>query len=79
MKGLDATKATGPDGLPARILKECASQFALPIARLVRQMVTDGVWPEQWRIHFVAPLHKKGAKSDPTNYWGVHMTSVLPK
>ena len=30
---LDANKATGVDGIPARILKECADELSYPLAR----------------------------------------------
>ena len=79
LKALDPSKATGSDKIPARILKECAVEFSIPIMRLVRQMIAEGSWPAVWRRHLVAPIHKKKAKSNPNNYRGVHMTSVLSK
>ena len=79
LKSLDSSKATGSDALPARVLKECAVEVAPAVLRLVRQMVLEGMWPEAWRQHLVEPLHKKGSKSDPAKYRGVHMTSILSK
>ena len=79
LKALDPSKATGSDKIPAKMLKECAVELSIPIMRLVRQMIVEGLWPAVWRRHLVAPIHKKKAKNDPNNYQGVHMTSVLSK
>ena len=79
LKALDPSKATGSDKIPAKILKVCAVELSIPIMRFVTQMIAEGSWPAVWRRHLVAPIHKKKAKSDPNNYRGVHMTSVLSK
>ena len=34
LKRLDASKASGPDGISCRVLKECATELALPLSRL---------------------------------------------
>ena len=44
-----------------------------------RQMVTNGRWPQIWRQHMVAPIHKKVSMSNPFKYRGVHMAAVLSK
>ena len=46
LKDIDIEKATGPDLLPGRILKECAEELAHPITQLVKQMLAQGTWPE---------------------------------
>ena len=71
--------ATDPDGVATGVLKTCADALALPIAILLRQMLACGCWPTIWREHLVIPLYKKKARSDPTNYKGVHVTSQLSK
>lgn len=79
LKAIDPDKATGPDGLPGRILRQCASELAAPLAIFARRMVADGAWPELWREHWIHPLYKKGATSNSKNYRGVHLTPVLSK
>ena len=46
---------------------------------LARQLLDLGCWPECWRSHWVSPLFKKKAPSDPRNYRGVHLTTVMSK
>ena len=79
LKGLDPDKATGPDSLPGRILKMCASELALPVTKLAREMLKRGEWPDCWRDHWLTQIFKKGSVADPQKYRGVHLTAVLSK
>ena len=79
LKALDTSSATGPDMLPALILRECGAELALPITLLSRICLSGGRWPYCWRCHWIHPLHKKKARSDPRNYRGVHLTPQLAK
>ena len=79
LRDLDEHSGTGPDRLPARILKRCASELALPVTLLARKLLAEARWPECWRTHWVYPLHKKKSRADPKNYRGVHLTAQLSK
>ena len=79
LRNLDETSGTGPDGLPAIILRRCGDELALPITLLSRMCLTNGCWPSCWRLHWIHPLHKRKSKADPNNYRGVHLTSQLSK
>ena len=79
LKALKVGKASGPDGLPVRIFKECCVQLAPAIALLIRFLLRARRWPDIWRHHRVHPLFKKGAVSKPQNYRGVHLTDVISK
>ena len=71
--------ATGPDLLPARILKECARQLARPISMLARRIIATSTWPEAWRVHWIVPIHKRAAVTNAGNYRGVHLTAQISK
>ena len=57
--GLRQDSGTGPDLLPARVLKRCAGSLAVPVTKLARLILWSGAWPLQWREHWVHPLYKK--------------------
>ena len=76
---LDATSGTGPDLLPARILKTLGVELALPVTLLARRILDDGRWPLCWRRHWIHPLFKRKSKADARNYRGVHLTPQLSK
>jgi len=76
---LDEQSGTGPDLLPARLLKYCANQLAHPVLQLALLILNTGVWPTSWRVHWVAPIYKRNAVFLPKNYRGVHLTAQLSK
>ena len=57
-KSLNTSKATGPDGIPAHVLKACASQLALPLSRLFSLCFRSGIQPSSWKVASVVPIHK---------------------
>ena len=79
LKQLREDSATGPDALPARILKECYAGLALPVTLLNRSILHHGTWPEDWRVHWLFALHKKKPKSNPCHYRGIHLTPQISK
>ena len=59
LNNLAADSATGPDALPARMLKECAVQLAAPFRMLAMLILKFSVWPKTWMIHWIVLLFKK--------------------
>ena len=41
--------------------------------------MSEAHWPSCWCEHWIFPLHKRHALSDPDNYRGLHLTSQLSK
>ena len=76
---LDENKATGPDLIPAKILKRIAKFIAAPLTRLCRRLFDESCWPTCWKYHIICPLYKKGAVYNSGNYRGIHLTSILSK
>ena len=79
LKCVKLDTASGPDGLPPRIYRECSKELGPAIAVLVRFLIRLGFWPQIWRFHRILALYKKGAVSVPSNYRGVHLTNILAK
>ena len=79
LMALNPASGTGPDELPARILKECAEELALPITILVMRILAHMKWPDEWRKHSLVPLHKRNAVFKGNNYRGVHLTAQMSK
>ena len=72
-------KASGPDNLPARFLKEVAYEIA-PVLSIVFQASLDqGHLPNIWRTAAVVPIYKKGSKTEPSNYRPVSLTCICSK
>ena len=65
---LNIHKASGPDGLSARVLKECSSEISPMLALIYNESLAQGTVPDDWRQANVAPVFKKGEKYNAANY-----------
>ena len=79
LRGLDEHSGTGLDRVPARILKRCAAELALPVTLLARKLLAEGRGPQCWRTHWIHAIHKRKSRADARNYRGVHLTAQLSK
>ena len=76
---LDPHKAGGPDGIPARVLKELASDLTPILTHLYQQLLNTGALAKEWKSAFITPVFKKGKRSDPLNYRPISLTSIVCK
>ena len=72
-------KSPGPDGIHPHALRETATEVSPMLTHIYQQSLSTGVLPTQWKHAYVTPIFKKGAKTDPTNYRPVSLTSVVCK
>ena len=73
---VNENKATGPEELPARVLKETAEQIAPIITHIFQQSYSTSKLPNDWLQALVTPIHKKNFKSDPDNYRSISLTCI---
>ena len=59
LKGLNPSKALGPDELHPRVLKELASELGQMFAYLFQQSI-DTSFPKEWSLANICPIYKKG-------------------
>ena len=76
LKGLRPFKATGPDEIPAFILKQAATPLAPYLTRIFQLSLDHGKIPDEWRKANIVPIYKKGEKHQPANYRPVSLTSI---
>ena len=76
MKGLNPSKALGPDELHPRVLKELATELGPIFTHLFQQSVDSGDIPKEWRLANISPLFEKGDRSLACNYHPVSLTCV---
>lgn len=48
LRGINVDKTTGPDLVPGKVLRECASELSSPLTRLIRRLVRERRWPDLW-------------------------------
>ena len=76
LKGLNPSKALGPDELHPRVLKELAMELGPVFAHLFRQSIDAGEIPKEWSLANICPLFKKGDRSLARNYRPVSLTCI---
>ena len=76
---LNTSKSSGPDGIPAIVLKSCAPELAPALNKLFQLSYNLGIFPSSWKLAHVFPISKKGDKSDPSNYRPIAITSLISK
>ena len=66
-KALEASKASGLDEIPAKLLKETASVIAPSSCKIFNKSLQLGSLPSAWKLANVVPVHKKDAKEHVEN------------
>ena len=76
---LQPHKASGPDEVHARVLKELHSSLAPVLSDFFQRSLATGDVPEDWKNAHVAPAFKKGDKNRASNYRPISLTSIVCK
>ena len=76
---LNVNKSCGPDGIHPFVLQKTASEMCIPLALLFQKSLDEGTCPDEWKSANVTPIHKKGDRTEPSNYRPVSLTSQVCK
>ena len=79
LRNLNVNKASGPDLISPRLLKEGAIILSWPLSIIFNRSLEQGYFPTCWKFGNVTPIHKKDDKSAPSNYRPITLLSSLGK
>jgi exonuclease III len=79
LSALVEKSGTGPDLIPTRVLRRSAKKLAVPLSRLIQLILSTGVWPDEWKVHWIQAIYKKKSAAIALNYRGVHLTAQISK
>ena len=79
LKHINVNKATGPDGISGKVLKNCASSLAYPLSLLFKVSYNSGMLPNDWKLANIVPVHKKNSKASVENYRPISLTCLVVK
>ncbi len=79
LSNLVVNKASGPDEISHRMLRETSTSLCRPLAILFNRSIQESNYPNNWKIANVMPLFKKGDKSSPSNYRAISLISCVGK
>ena len=79
LNSISPHKACGPDGVSARVIRECSEAITAPLTIICRLSLEQGKVPRAWKQAHVVPVFKKGQKGLPENYRSVSLLPLFGK
>ena len=79
LKSLDVNKATGPDGISPKMLREAGETISKPLTRLINMSLTTTQFPETWKLANVLSFFKKNDETQINNYKPISFLSCVSK
>ena len=76
---LNVKKATGADGISAKLLRMAAPGIATSLTKLFNYSLKTGQIPREWKAAHVTPVHTKGVNELAENYRPVSVLPVVTK
>ena len=75
INALNVNKAYRADQLSVQMIKLCGNSILLPFQIIFTKIIAKGIFPDQWKMANVTPVHKKENKQIIKNYRPI---SLLP-
>ena len=79
LRQLNPQKASGPDLLSARILKDLSAECAPFLTLIFKRCLEVGKIPDVWKTAIVTAIFKKGERYKASNYRPVSLTCICCK
>ena len=67
----------GYDEISTKILKISTNFICSPLTYIFIKSVSTGIFPERLKYSVVKPFHRKGTKTDPSNYRPMSMVTAF--
>ena len=69
-------KASGPEGIPAELIKSGGEKLLEKIHRLLSIIWVNEALPNEWKESIIVTIYKKGGKTGCNNYRGISLLST---
>ena len=79
LRSVNTRKAEGPDGIPGRVLKECAYQLADVFTDIFNMSLAKAVVPTCFKTATIIPVPKQSNISTLNDYRPVALTPIIAK
>ena len=79
LEKLKPNKSCGPDNIHPYVLQKTATAVSIPLEKIFNLSLSSGECPSDWKSANVTPIHKKGDRTEPSNYRPVSLTSQVCK
>lgn len=68
LSSFDCNKMSSPDDIPMIFYVRLKDTLSLPLSIIFNKSLSEGVFPDLWKLSFISPIYKSGRKVDMTNY-----------
>ena len=79
LESIDPRKATGSDGIPGLLLKQCAAVIAPSLTAIFNVSLTTGELPRAFKVANIAPVYKSGDREEAGNYRPISLLPIVSK
>ena len=79
IKTLKNNKSTRPSSIPNKLFKQFKKPLSEPLTLLINLTFTEGKFPAILKMGKIFPVHKKGSKTELTNYRPISLLSNISK
>ena len=79
LRSLNVNKATGSDGISAKMLFLCDDTVILPLKIIFENILSSGTYPKLWKLANITPIHKKSSKQVVSNYRPISLLPICGK
>ena len=76
---LENKNSSGHDGISNKLLKTIKGDISQSLTIIINQMLTTGIFPDDFKLSKVIPLFKKGDSSLLTNYRPISLLPTISK
>jgi hypothetical protein len=76
---LKPSRSSGPDGIPADILRTCKGSLSVPLCHIMNFIRKSGVYPPSWKISRVTPIPKNSNRLFVEEYRPIAILSAVAK
>ena len=77
LKKLKCRKSPGPDRIPTEYLKVFGEMYEEHLLKIIRVLFARHLYPPEWNVNYLRPIHKKEDTEDPDNYRGIAIGSAF--
>ena len=79
LSSLDVAKASGSDGISAKMLKYTATSITPVVTKLFNLSMSSGKLPSQWKHARIIPVPKNSDTTSPTCYRPISLIPIISK
>ena len=79
IKLLNINKAHDHDDISVKMIKLCGEEICSPLLIIFRNILDTGMYPSQWKLANVTPVHKKKDKQTVGNYRPISLLPIFDK